>query len=129
MRVIPALLLTLALTLSLTFFPSSILASHSRTPAVAATLAKNRLSVNASFLNLRNVAQVKYQLTYDSNKGPQGAGGTIRVGRRNKSLWRRLLLGTCSGRVCTYHSGVRNIKLSVDFTLRSGGIISYEKKL
>ena len=121
-----------ACTLSLLFFASSAEAKHntksSKNPAFSASLAKNKLSVSASFSNLTNVKTITYQLTYNSNKGQQGAAGTIKVGKL-KSTSRKLLLGTCSGRVCTYHRDVKNIKLSVDFNLKSGGVVSYEKKL
>lgn len=95
-------------------------------PTVVASLAKNKLSVLASFSNLGNVKAVSYELTYNSAKGPQGAGGTIKTGKQKRAS-RKLLLGTCSGKVCTYHKGARNIKLAVDFTLKSGGVVSYEK--
>lgn len=100
----------------------------SKTPSVSVSVAKNRLSASVSFLNLKNVKSISYQLTYDSNKGPQGARGTIRVANNTNSLSRKLLFGTCSKNVCTYHKNLKNIRLSVDYTLRSGGIISYEKR-
>lgn len=98
-------------------------------PGLTASVAKNRLSVGASFTNLTNVKSISYELTYSSSKGPQGAGGTIKVGTKSKNLSRKLLLGTCSGKVCTYHKNVKDIKLSVDFKLKTGGVVSYEKKL
>lgn len=120
-------------TLSLFVFPSQALAKRkaatsAKGPTFTAVKAKNGRSVTANFGNLSNVKSVAYQLTYDSNKGPQGAGGSAKVGK-SKSLSRTLLLGTCSGKVCTYHSAIKNLKLSVDFTLTSGGVVSYEKKL
>lgn len=125
-----ACLLSLTLTLSLS---SPAEAKHkaghgSKSPTFSAVRAKNKLSVTASFGNLLNVKSIAYQLTYDSAKGPQGAGGTIKVGK-SKALSRKLLFGTCSGRVCTYHNSVKNAVLSVDFNLKSGGVVSYEKKL
>ena len=119
-------------TLSLLFFTSGAEAKHKASsgkgPGLSASLAKNKLSVSASFSNLTNVKTITYQLTYDSNKGQQGAAGTIKTGKL-KSTSRKLLLGTCSGRVCSYHRDVSNIRLSVDFNLKSGGVVSYEKKL
>lgn len=103
--------------------------SKTKSPSLTASLAKNKLSVNANFNNLTNVTKISYQLTYDSNKGVQGAGGTIKVTSKNKNLSRNMLLGTCSRKVCTYHKNIKNIVVSVEFTLKSGGIISYEKKL
>jgi hypothetical protein len=103
--------------------------SPAKRPGLTASVAKNRLSVATTFTNLSNVKSISYELTYSSAKGPQGAGGTIKVGTNSKNLSRKLLLGTCSGKVCTYHKNVKNIKLSVDFKLNSGGVISYEKNL
>ena len=109
--------------------PAFAAPTKSKSPSVTASVAKNRLSMTASFLNVKNVKTISYQLTYDSNKGPQGARGTIKVPKNTNSLSRRLLFGTCSKNVCTYHRNLKNIALSVDFTLNSGGILSYEKKL
>lgn len=124
-----AIITTFSLTLSLA---APAFAKHkaksAKGPSLSASRAKNKLSVSANFSNLANVKSVSYQLTYDSSKGQQGAAGTIKVGK-SKNLSRKLLLGTCSGKVCTYHNDVKNLKLSADFTLKSGGVVSYEKSL
>ncbi|OGY10513.1 MAG: hypothetical protein A3D26_00235 [Candidatus Blackburnbacteria bacterium RIFCSPHIGHO2_02_FULL_44_20] len=101
----------------------------SKSPTFSASRPKNKLSVQASFANLSKVKSISYELTYGSAKGPQGAGGTIKVGPTNKTLSRKILLGTCSGKVCTYHKDVKNIKLSVAFKLKSGGVVSYERTI
>lgn len=130
MRKLLLVVISTAVALSLTL-ASPAFAKHSsggsRNPTFSAVKARNSLSITGSFRNLTNVKSISYQLTYDSNKGPQGAGGTIKVGKY-KSLSRKLLFGTCSGRVCTYHRDVRNTVFSVDFNLKSGGVVSYEKK-
>lgn len=122
-----ALFITSALSLSL--LTSTIQAKHlsKKNPTVSASIAKNKRSVYASFSNLGNVKTISYQLTYDSNKGPQGAGGSIKSTGRTVS--RTITLGTCSRKVCTYHTNIKNAKLSVDFVLKSGGVVSYEKTL
>lgn len=102
-------------------------AASKKSPALSATVAKNKRSIYAVFSNLSTVKSVTYTLTYDTaDKGQQGASGTIKVGK-SASEARTLLFGTCSGKVCTYHKGVNNIKLSADFTLKTGGVVSYEK--
>ena len=106
----------------------ALAASKVKNPAVSASMAKNKRTVSASFSNLANVKSVSYQLTYTSTKGKQGAGGTVTVGKNTK-LSRTLTLGTCSGKVCTYHQGIKNGKLSVTFKLKSGGSISKTVKL
>lgn len=100
-----------------------------KSPTASASMARSKLSVTASFRNLTNVKSVAYKLTYDSNKGPQGTQGTIKVKPKTNSLSRKILFGTCSKNVCTYHRDIKNIKLSTDFTLKSGGVVSYEKNL
>lgn len=104
-------------------------APKSKPPTASGTIARNKPSVTASFSNLSNVKTVKYRLVYDTSNGKQGAGGTIKVGAKNKNLSRNVLLGTCSKKVCTYHKNVKNITLTVDFTLKSGGAVSYVKKV
>lgn len=129
MQKFSALLIFLSACFLLTASAAKAAAVKSKSPNIAGSVAKNRLSVSTTFSNLTNVRSVKYSLTYDSNKGLQGAGGTIKVAAKDKTLSRKLLLGTCSKNVCTYHRNVKNLKLSVDFTLKSGGVISYEKIL
>ncbi len=127
-----SLVLLFTLSSSNGFLSSSVgvhAAPKTKSPTTSGTLAKNKLSVTANFSNLTNVKTVKYRLVYDASNGKQGASGTIKVASKNKNLSRKLLLGTCSKNVCTYHKSVKNIKLSVDYTLKSGGIISYTKTI
>lgn len=100
-----------------------------KSPSVSASVLKSRKSLSTTFLNLSNTKTITYNLTYDSLKGKQGARGTIKVKPNTKTLSRSILFGTCSKKVCTYHKNIKNIKLSVDFTLKNGGIVSYEKSL
>lgn len=121
--------LFLSLIFSFSIGVSSIeAASKVKNPAATASMAKNKRTVSANFSNLTNVKSISYQLTYSSTKGNQGAGGTITVGKNTK-LSRTLTLGTCSGKVCSYHQGVKNGKLSVTFKLKSGGSITKTVKL
>ena len=133
MRTVKTVILSLVFVLSLSLvfsLKSSVIfaASKVKNPSASASIAKNKRTVSASFSNLANVKSVSYQLTYTSTKGAQGAGGTVSVGK-SKSLSRTLTLGTCSGKVCTYHQGIKNGKLSVTFKLKSGGSISKTVKL
>ena len=127
MKKILALFLSLVFAFSIAHVPAEA-ASKVKNPAVSASMAKNKRTVSASFSNLSNVKSISYQLTYSSTKGNQGAGGTIAVGKNTK-LSRTLTLGTCSGKVCTYHQGVKNGKLTVTFKLKSGGSITKNVKL
>lgn len=101
-------------------------ASASNPPKLTAVVAKNKRSMTATFMNLGNVKSIDYQLTYESNKGTQGAGGKIKV-TSSRNLARTLLFGTCSHKVCIYHTNLKNAKLSADFILKNGGVISFEK--
>ncbi|MEK7521315.1 MAG: hypothetical protein AAB599_00725 [Patescibacteria group bacterium] len=125
------LLIAVLCSLVLLFFSSSVslAAPKKKSPTVSGSLAKNKLSVSANFSNLTKVKSFTYSLTYDASNGQQGAGGTVKVSKKNKKLSRKILLGTCSKNVCTYHRNVKNLKLSVDFKLKSGGMVSYEKKI
>ncbi len=103
--------------------------TRGKSPTVSASITKNRKSASVKFTNLTNTKSIRYTLTYDSKGGPQGASGTIKVKSGTKSLSRSLLFGTCSKNVCTYHKNVTGVRLNVDFTLKSGGVVSFEKKL
>lgn len=120
----------LALIISLVFvfsFPAYAEAKASAKPTLGASIAKNKRYISVSFGNLSNTKRIKYQLTYGSTKGPQGVSGTLSPS--SKSLSRQLTLGTCSKKVCVYHQGVKGMILNVDYTLKSGGIVSYSKNL
>lgn len=75
-------------------------------------LIKNRNTVRAFFGNLKGVKSVSYTLYYNGNGIGQGVYGSFSPGK--KTSWSKdLYLGTCSGRVCTMHRNVKNIKLEV----------------
>ena len=126
LNVLSILLVSVFLILTPTSVNAASKKSNSR-PTFGATLAKNKRYITVNFSNLSKTKTIKYQLTYDSKKGPQGVSGTL--SSKTKSLSRQLTLGTCSKKVCVYHQGVKGIVLNVDYTLKSGGIVSYSKKL
>lgn len=72
------------------------------------------------FSNLKNVKKVSYTLSYEGNGIGQGVMGSFLVGKKQKGLSRNILLGTCSGKVCTYHKSVKNVKLEVKAIYKSG---------
>ena len=124
------LVFVLTLAVSFIFTTSPALANHkkvvAKNPTFSASMAKNKRSVTLYFNNLKDVKTITYQMTYDSNKGPQGVSGTIKPKTRNIS--RRILMGTCSKNVCTYHKNVTNVHISGNYTLKSGGTIPFEKQ-
>lgn len=88
----------------------------------------DRRAIIASFTNLSVASSVSYTLTYDSNGSTQGAGGSITPGTV-EPIERELIFGTCSHGVCRYDTGIKNAKLVVITTLKSGKKISKSFKL
>lgn len=78
-----------------------------------------RNGITISLTNLNKASSVMYMLSYQSNGKDEGAMGTIYVSGEN-SATRELLFGTCSGAVCTYHTGITNAKLEITTELTSG---------
>ncbi len=70
------------------------------------------------FSNLQNAKSVSYALTYNTSTQPEGAIGSLNLGRSSAS--QELLFGTCSKNVCRYHTGVNNARLEVSYTTKSG---------
>lgn len=78
----------------------------------------DRKAVILGFSNLQNASAVSYTLTYSQNGQEEGAIGSLNLG--NSTLTQELLFGTCSKNVCRYHSNIKNVKLEVLYTLKSG---------
>lgn len=58
---------------------------------------------------------VQYELSYDAQgQGPQGAIGTAEL-HGERTLSKKITLGTCSSGTCVYHTVVGGIKLSLLF--------------
>jgi|SRR3989344_3469462 len=74
---------------------------------------KNTKQINITFSNLASASKITYELTYKRKGGQDGAGGSVIPTKKQKSVTKTLLFGTCSARVCTYHKNVSNIKLKV----------------
>lgn len=78
---------------------------------------KGALIIN--FSNLQNAKAVSYLLTYKTSTQDEGASGSLTLsGSPGQSV--ELLFGTCSKNVCRYHVGIKNAKLEVSYTLKSG---------
>lgn len=79
---------------------------------------KRALIIN--FTNLQNATAVSYSLVYTQGNGQQeGAGGALNLtGQTTDKV--ELLFGTCSAGVCRYHTGIKNAKLEVNYTTKSG---------
>lgn len=79
----------------------------------------DRRALKVSFTNLQNASSVSYQLIYKTSTQDEGAMGGLNL-NGSSSQNAELLFGTCSKNVCRYHSGIRDARLEVSYTLKSG---------
>lgn len=86
---------------------------------VSPVLRSDRRALNVYFSNLQNATSVSYFLTYNTSVQQEGAGGALTLGSSSTQT-AELLFGTCSKGVCRYHTGIKNAKLEVSYTLKSG---------
>lgn len=87
--------------------------------AVSPSLRADRRALIVNFSNLQNAKSVSYFLTYKTSVQDEGAGGSLNL-NRSSSQTSELLFGTCSKNVCRYHKGIKNAKLEVTYTNKSG---------
>lgn len=114
--------------------PSPIQAARKRVPrgshvyvstqAVGA-ICKPRLRVDRRALQFTcssfgQLASGSYELTYTANGVGQGAGGSIILGDTST---KELLFGTCSGGICTYHTGITNAYFKITSRLQNGSTV------
>lgn len=131
-RKIATFALTLALVL-LSFVSVTGVQAAKKTPKKAsvvasASVARNRQSVTLYMANLQKTKSVQYELSYVTDGKPEGAGGTI-ASKGKYSLSRKLLFGTCSNKVCRYHTKIKNAVLTVIFTFQDGTTLTKTFKL
>ena len=127
-KLIPVLLMFF-----LAIIPTNILAVTKKTTRTAAktsgdvsvSMAVNKggTGVTVYFKNAHKASSIQYYLNYSTNGKQEGAGGTIDTGKKY-SLSRTLLFATCSSGVCRYHSGIKDAKLTVVITYKSGKTVS-----
>ena len=82
-------------------------------------LRTDRRALIVYFSSLQNATSVSYMLIYDTSIQQEGAGGSLNLKNRS-SQTSELLFGTCSKGVCTYHKSIKNAKLEVTYSLKSG---------
>ncbi|MDO8618551.1 MAG: hypothetical protein Q7R49_01245 [Candidatus Daviesbacteria bacterium] len=85
---------------------------------VTPRLRADRKALIVYFSNLQNTKSVSYSLTYNTNTQPEGAIGSLSLGKPSAS--QELLFGTCSKNVCRYHTGINNMRLEVSYTTNAG---------
>lgn len=79
----------------------------------------DRRAVVVYFSNLQNAKDVSYMLVYKSNGQEEGAMGGLNLKGSNTAT-QELLLGTCSKNVCRYHTNIKDARLEVSYTLKTG---------
>ncbi len=82
-------------------------------------LRADRRALIVNFSNLQNAKAVSYFLTYKTNAQDEGAMGGLTLGGSSNST-NELLFGTCSKNVCRYHANIKDARLEVSYTLKSG---------
>lgn len=87
--------------------------------SVSPSYNKAKNIVRAHFGGLKGVKSVSYILMYQGNGIGQGVMGSFAPGKRS-AYATDLYLGTCSGKVCTKHKNIKNIKLEVTTQLTNG---------
>lgn len=82
----------------------------------------SRLGIVINLYNLNSVSKVSYILSYFGSGQTQGVVGSFTPTSNTDS--RELLFGTCSHGVCKYHEGITNAHLVLNFTLKSGAVVT-----
>jgi len=96
-------------------------ASAKTTSGAVTAKVKFRADRRAVILNLSGLGAAKsvsYELQYETNGLIQGAGGSVTIAGDSES--REILFGSCSAGVCNYDKNIKNAKLTVTTTLKSG---------
>lgn len=83
------------------------------------SLRADRRALIVNFSNLGVVSSVSYFLTYRTSTQDEGAGGKLNLSGKSSET-AELLFGTCSKGVCRYHVGIRDARLEVNYTTKSG---------
>ena len=86
---------------------------------VSVKFRSDRRAILLSFTKLSVAKAISYTLTYDSAGVTQGAGGSVDPGSPEPAS-RELVFGTSSNGVYRYHTGIKNAKLVITTTLKTG---------
>lgn len=79
----------------------------------------DKKALNFHFTSFSGISSVSYVFSYDTNGITQGAAGSV-SSANSPGQSRELLFGTCSTAVCTYHSGLKNAKLTFTANYSNG---------
>lgn len=79
----------------------------------------DRRAIIVNFSNLQNASNVSYQLIYSHDGQQEGAmGGVTLSGQTSDKA--ELLFATCSNNICRYHSNIKDARLEVSYTSKTG---------
>lgn len=87
--------------------------------SVTPKLRADRRAIVINFANLQNANNVSYMLTYQTSVQDEGAMGALNL-KVGSTQTQELLFGTCSKNVCRYHTGIKDAKLDISYTLKNG---------
>ena len=87
-------------------------------PQSSLRLRGDKLALLLKLVNLSEAKAIDYRLTYNSTQAPQGVEGSLdpTIGSTQKEL----VFGTCAGTVCTYHTGIADMRFQLTVGLKSG---------
>lgn len=88
-------------------------------PTYSVKIRSDRKALTVYFYSVASAKSIEYELTYMGNGIEQGAYGTVN-GAEGNSVSRLLLFGTCSHKVCTYHSNIQNTVLKITAKANNG---------
>lgn len=93
--------------------------SGGSTIGVSPRLRADRRALNVNFSNLQNAKSVSYMLVYKTSEQEEAAMGGLNLSGQNSSS-SELLFATCSKNVCRYHTGIKDARLEVSYTSKTG---------
>lgn len=88
------------------------------TISVSPRLRPDRKALMVNFSNLQNAKSVSYMLVYKTNGQEEAAMGALNLGASKETS--ELLFGTCSKNVCRYHPNIKDARLEVSYTSKTG---------
>ena len=86
---------------------------------VTPKLRADRRALIVNFSNLQNAKSVSYMLTYKTALQEEAAMGALNLTGSSTDK-AELLFGTCSKNFCRYHTNIKNAKLEVSYTSKTG---------
>ena len=93
--------------------------SSSTALTVSVKLPYDKKAVNINLKNTAYLDSLSYSLNYFTNGKEEGVVG-LATSIPGNTFYKELLFGTCSKGVCTYHTNLANIKLTLTFSFKSG---------